>query len=213
MLELEIPLPVQANIAFENETRTASSRGLQDRVVQSYEGLVYMDFARALMESRGYGEYERMDPALLPNVYVRLPHPRLAKPQKFSTPTYANGAGAVNRRWSKQWSYGRLMRPRTGRACCKEITRGSINWWTPTSTCALGCTTSTRAILKWYTWRALAERPRILPDPAGPLQAPMNTRPCSSACRARQGSRHRRDPSESRYLRLHVILEVSHARG
>ena len=29
-----------------------------------------MDFARALMESRGYGECERMDPALLPNVYV-----------------------------------------------------------------------------------------------------------------------------------------------
>ena len=29
-----------------------------------------MDFSRELMESRGYGEYERMDPSLLPNVYV-----------------------------------------------------------------------------------------------------------------------------------------------
>jgi glucuronokinase len=29
-----------------------------------------MDFSRHLMESRGFGEYERMDPALLPNVYV-----------------------------------------------------------------------------------------------------------------------------------------------
>ncbi|XP_043195187.1 glucuronokinase 1-like [Amphibalanus amphitrite] len=31
--------------------------GLQDRVVQVYGGLVYMDFSRELMESRGYGEY------------------------------------------------------------------------------------------------------------------------------------------------------------
>jgi glucuronokinase len=29
-----------------------------------------MDFSRNLMESRGYGEYERLDPALMPNVYV-----------------------------------------------------------------------------------------------------------------------------------------------
>ena len=29
-----------------------------------------MDFSRHLMESRGFGEYERLDPALLPNVYV-----------------------------------------------------------------------------------------------------------------------------------------------
>jgi glucuronokinase len=29
-----------------------------------------MDFARSLMEARGYGEYERMDVGLLPNVYV-----------------------------------------------------------------------------------------------------------------------------------------------
>jgi len=44
--------------------------GLQDRVVQAYQGLVYMDFSRSLMEARGYGEYERMDVGLLPNVYV-----------------------------------------------------------------------------------------------------------------------------------------------
>jgi glucuronokinase len=29
-----------------------------------------MDFSRDLMETRGYGEYERLDPGLLPNVYV-----------------------------------------------------------------------------------------------------------------------------------------------
>lgn len=68
---LEIPLPIQANLVLETETRELNvPAGLQDRVIQAYHGLVYMDFARHLMESQGYGEYERLDPALLPNVYV-----------------------------------------------------------------------------------------------------------------------------------------------
>ena len=69
--DLDIPLPIQANLVLETETRELNvPAGLQDRVVQGYQGLVYMDFSRSLMESRGYGEYERLDPALLPNVYV-----------------------------------------------------------------------------------------------------------------------------------------------
>src|ERR1017187_497786 len=68
---LDIPLPTQANLVLETETLELNvPAGLQDRVVQAYQGLVYMDFSRDLMESRGYGEYECMDPALLPKVYV-----------------------------------------------------------------------------------------------------------------------------------------------
>jgi glucuronokinase len=68
---VEIPLPILANLVLETETRELNvPAGLQDRVIQAYQGLVYMDFSRDIMESRGYGEYERMDPALLPNVYV-----------------------------------------------------------------------------------------------------------------------------------------------
>ena len=44
--------------------------GLQDRVIQGYEGVVFMDFNRAHVEKLGYGIYEELDPALLPNVYV-----------------------------------------------------------------------------------------------------------------------------------------------
>ena len=44
--------------------------GLQDRVAQAYQGLVYMDFSRKLMEDRGYGEYTPLDIRLLPPVYV-----------------------------------------------------------------------------------------------------------------------------------------------
>src|SRR3954470_10072075 len=69
--ELNIPLPVQANLALETETRELNvPAGLQDRVIQAYQGLVYMDFSKSLMDARGYGEYERMDAKLLPNVFV-----------------------------------------------------------------------------------------------------------------------------------------------
>ncbi len=68
---VEIPLPVQTNLVLETETRElAVPAGPQDRVIQVYEGLVYMDFSREWMESRGYGEYERLDPSLLPEIYV-----------------------------------------------------------------------------------------------------------------------------------------------
>jgi glucuronokinase len=46
------------------------SAGLQDRVIQIYEGIVYMDFDRALMESRGYGIYESLTPQKLPPIYI-----------------------------------------------------------------------------------------------------------------------------------------------
>ncbi len=69
--EVDIPLPIQANMALETETKELGvSAGLQDRVVQVYGGLIYMDFNREIMASRGYGNYEVMDSTLLPNLYV-----------------------------------------------------------------------------------------------------------------------------------------------
>ncbi len=69
--EIEIPRPVQVNLALETETRELGvAAGLQDRVIQVYEGLVYMDFAKERMERDGYGDYEELDPGLLPNIYV-----------------------------------------------------------------------------------------------------------------------------------------------
>jgi glucuronokinase len=68
---LDIPKPVQARLILEAETREIGMpAGPQDRVVQVYEGLVYMDFRKELMESRGYGEYELLDPDLLPEIYL-----------------------------------------------------------------------------------------------------------------------------------------------
>lgn len=44
--------------------------GLQDRVIQVYEGCVYMDFDKQIMDSQGHGNYEQLDPELLPNLYI-----------------------------------------------------------------------------------------------------------------------------------------------
>jgi glucuronokinase len=44
--------------------------GFMDRVVQVYEGCVYMDLNRNLIEARGFGEYERLDAGLLPPLYI-----------------------------------------------------------------------------------------------------------------------------------------------
>jgi glucuronokinase len=69
--EVEIPKPILANLALEAETRELGvPAGLQDRVIQVYEGLVYMDFSKEIMDRQGYGAYEPLDTALLPNVYI-----------------------------------------------------------------------------------------------------------------------------------------------
>lgn len=66
-----IPPPELANIVLSVERDELHiSAGLQDRVAQVYGGLVYMDFDRAQMERRGYGVYEAMDAALLPDLYI-----------------------------------------------------------------------------------------------------------------------------------------------
>lgn len=69
--EVDIAPPIQANLALETETKELGvPAGLQDRVIQAYEGLVYMDFSKDIMESQKFGSYEPLDPSLLPNVYV-----------------------------------------------------------------------------------------------------------------------------------------------
>lgn len=69
--QLDIPIEQQPNLVLETETKELGvAAGLQDRVIQTYEGVVFMDFARQLMETRGYGEYEPLDPELLKDIYV-----------------------------------------------------------------------------------------------------------------------------------------------
>jgi glucuronokinase len=62
---------IQANLVLSAEVDELQiAAGLQDRVVQVYEGLVYMDFAKEIMAEQGYGRYEGLDAGLLPPLYV-----------------------------------------------------------------------------------------------------------------------------------------------
>lgn len=68
---VEIPKHIQPNIILEAERdELGIGAGLQDRVIQVYENAVYMDFDKEHLESRGYGQYEPLDPTLLPPIFI-----------------------------------------------------------------------------------------------------------------------------------------------
>jgi glucuronokinase len=66
-----IPLVVQPNLVLSVETKELGiNAGLQDRVIQTYGGMVYMDFNREDMENLSHGVYEPMDSRLIPNLFL-----------------------------------------------------------------------------------------------------------------------------------------------
>ena len=69
--DIEIPLEIFPNIVLSAEKdELGINAGLQDRVIQAYEGCVFMDFDQKHMKAQGHGVYERLDPTLLPNLYI-----------------------------------------------------------------------------------------------------------------------------------------------
>ena len=69
--DIDIPKPMLPNLILSVETEELGiAAGLQDRVIQIYEGVVFMDFDRDLMEREGHGRYEEIDPALLPPLFL-----------------------------------------------------------------------------------------------------------------------------------------------
>ena len=44
--------------------------GLQDRVIQVYQGCVYMDFEKNYIQKHNYGQYEPIDPKRLSNLFI-----------------------------------------------------------------------------------------------------------------------------------------------
>ena len=69
--EVDIPPEVLPGLALSAEVdELGITAGLQDRVIQVYEGCVYMDFSRDAAGKGGQGVYEPLDPGLLPDLYV-----------------------------------------------------------------------------------------------------------------------------------------------
>lgn len=80
--DVDMPLPIQPTFVLSVEGELGIAGGLQDRVIQCYEGMVYMDFAPEKAQTVNgltHYAYEPMDPALLPNVYVAY-HATLGEP-------------------------------------------------------------------------------------------------------------------------------------
>jgi glucuronokinase len=74
---IEVPPPILPSLALSVETEELGiSAGLQDRAIQFYEGLLFMDFDAEHMSrteaETGFacGRYEPLDPALLPPIYI-----------------------------------------------------------------------------------------------------------------------------------------------
>jgi glucuronokinase len=71
---VEIPLEVQPSLILSVEKdELGIAAGLQDRVIQAYEGVVYMDFDAArerVIDGYPCYAYESLDPRLLPPLYL-----------------------------------------------------------------------------------------------------------------------------------------------
>ena len=69
--KVEIPKHYLPTLVLECENgELGIAAGLQDRVIQTYEGIVYMDFAKELVTTRGYGEYRPLQLRQLPPLFV-----------------------------------------------------------------------------------------------------------------------------------------------
>lgn len=69
--EIDIPRQLLPSLILETETEELGiNAGLQDRVIQVYEGCVYMDFDKKYMQKHHHGQYESVNPAHLPKLYL-----------------------------------------------------------------------------------------------------------------------------------------------
>ena len=68
---VDIPIEIQPTLILNAEQEELGIKaGFMDRVIQVYEGCVYMDLDKEFVQAHGHGRYERLDPALLPPLYL-----------------------------------------------------------------------------------------------------------------------------------------------
>lgn len=68
---VDVPLEEQPSLVLSCETDLGIVAGLQDRVIQCYEGVVFMDFSdEDAVRQRGRGTYERLPESCLPQLYL-----------------------------------------------------------------------------------------------------------------------------------------------
>lgn len=69
--EIDIPVEVLPSLILDAELKELGiNAGLMDRVIQVYEGCVYMDLNEKVIQQKGHGIYERLDVKLLPDLFI-----------------------------------------------------------------------------------------------------------------------------------------------
>ncbi len=69
--DVEIPDEILPTVILNVEREELGiNAGLQDRVIQVYEGCIYMDFDAGTVKAKNHGIYKRIDPKLLPNLFI-----------------------------------------------------------------------------------------------------------------------------------------------
>ena len=68
--EIEIPKNIAATLCWKAECDLGIKCGLQDRVIQMYNGVVYMDFNKKYFDEHRFGKYEQLDATKLPKFYL-----------------------------------------------------------------------------------------------------------------------------------------------
>lgn len=68
---IDIPQEILPTIVLDAEREELGiNAGFMDRVIQVYEGCVYMDLDARVIKEKGHGMYERLDSGLLPSLYI-----------------------------------------------------------------------------------------------------------------------------------------------
>jgi glucuronokinase len=68
---VKIPKEILPTLILDAEVEELGiNAGLQDRVIQVYQGCVYMDFEKEYIKKHKYGRYESIDPKRLSNLFI-----------------------------------------------------------------------------------------------------------------------------------------------
>jgi glucuronokinase len=69
--DVKIPIEILPTLILEAERdELGINAGFMDRVIQVYEGCVYMDLDEKIIQEKGHGIYERLSPKFLPKLYL-----------------------------------------------------------------------------------------------------------------------------------------------
>ncbi|MGV2437932.1 MAG UNVERIFIED_CONTAM: hypothetical protein LVT10_26140 [Anaerolineae bacterium] len=185
---VSIPHEIQPSLALAVEAEELGiSAGLQDRVIQAYEGMVYMNFAPEHAQQRHqytHYLYQRLDPSLLPPLYVAY-HTDLSEPTEVFhndiRGRFQRGETDVRQamlRFAQITDEGRVAIEAGDTATLNRLIDANFDLRRSIAACL-------RGKCKWLRWRVRAGQRLSLLALAVPSSARTAIRQCMTACNTR----------------------------